>query len=115
MDPNANLDIVIAYGVSIAAFTAVLVQLIKQIFIDPRFPSSAQRDGVLRGLTYVLNFVALCLVLWSKGLFEVALIYEYLLIAFGQSVVSHVGYKVLSSGSPSGTEEGGAGDTSGQN
>jgi hypothetical protein len=115
VDSSTQLDVLVAFGVSIAGLSALIVQIFKQIFIDPKLPQNAQRDWALRGITYVLNFALLCLVLWSKGLFDVSMIYEYLLISVGQSVGSHVAFKVLSSGSPGSTQEGGAGDTSGLN
>jgi len=107
-----NLDVLAAYAVSTATLSAIFVQLIKQIFIDPNFPASAQRDAVLRALTYLFNFGLLMLVVVTHGAFEYQLLFEYILLAFGQTLVSHTTFKVLSSGTPSGTSEGGGSDTS---
>jgi hypothetical protein len=96
---TADLTAVTAYAVSIAAVVAVVLQLIKTGLIDPRVSDSPQRDALLRGLSYLLNFGALIGVLALNNLLNWSQVLVYISLAFGQSVGSHVLYTQLSGGS----------------
>lgn len=78
-----------ALAVAIATVVSIFVELIKQIFIDPRFPDSPQRTAALRGLSYVLNLGLLLAILGFAGKLNGNDVLIYLLIAFGQWGGSH--------------------------
>lgn|SRR5678815_3077018 len=78
-----------ALAISIATISSVFVELIKQLFIDPRFPDSPQRTAALRALSYALNLGLLLLILGLAGKLNGNDVLIYLLIAFGQWGGSH--------------------------
>lgn len=87
-----------AYVVAISGVVTVLVQLIKPWLIDPRMPQGTGRDSAIRLLTIALNFALLLLVLATHNAFVAANLFDYIALAFGQSLLSHGGYQLVSSG-----------------
>lgn len=80
-----------------AGVTAVIVQTLKVLFVDPRWPAGPQRDAILRILNYIINLVLLMIVVFSAGVFSPADIPFYLLLAGGQGILAHVGFTSLKS------------------
>jgi hypothetical protein len=92
-------ETVAAYAVSIGAVVAIIVQLVKQGLIDPRVADSPARDALLRAISYALNLGILLAVLGFNHQLDGSQILVYISLALGQSVISHVAYSTLSSGS----------------
>jgi hypothetical protein len=91
-----SLDILGVYATATAAVSAILLQFIKTILIDPYVTDGVRRDTLLRGIGYLVNFALLLAILLTHNQYQPEYLFDYLLLALGQQTVSHIGYKVLS-------------------
>ncbi len=93
-----SLEDLAIVATAVAGVTAVLVQFLKDLVIDPNIKQEPQRSSVLRAANYLLNLGLLLLYLATKHQIDWSLTFEYLVVSFGGAIATQVGYKVVNSG-----------------
>lgn len=91
-----------AYGLAAAGITAVVVQILNDMWVSSSPLSSFQRAALLRSVNYLLNFGLIVLAVSTRGAFNGGNLFLYITVAFGQSVGSHTGWALLSKGTSGG-------------
>ena len=81
---------------TIAAFTAIIVQTVKILWIDAWFSDGLRRDTAIRVLNYLVNLVLVLAVVFTKGLWDPNQLLFYLMLAGGGWVGAHIGQQTLS-------------------
>ncbi len=92
----------VAYGVAAAGITAIIVQILNDLWVSSSALSPVQRAALLRGVNYLVNVGLIILAVSVRGAFATSNIFLYLAMAFGQSLGSHTGWSLISGGATSG-------------
>ena len=91
-----SFDELAAYALACAGVTAIIVQLLNNLWISESPMTSTQKAAALRGLNYLINLILILGVLFTHNAFDPRNSLIYLALAFGQSLGSHSGYSLIS-------------------
>jgi hypothetical protein len=95
MGTTITIDPVTATAV--AAVVAIVLQVLKQSFIDPLKIADTQRNALLRALNFLLNLGAVMLLAVAAKSFDWSNSLSYISLAVAQAGGAHLAFKVLSS------------------
>jgi hypothetical protein len=87
-----------------AGISVVIVQLVKDGFIAPRFPEGSRRDAYLRGISYLVNLGLLLFFVVTTNIYRPEDWLLYIPLAFGQALGTHFIYSTASPADGSGSK-----------
>lgn len=88
-------DAIVAYLALITSLSALLLQGVKIVFIDPRMTDSKTRDWTLRVIGGVITFGLLTLFLVTHNSFDGKFVLDYIAYALGLQTLAHTGFQII--------------------